>query len=103
MTLNPIIQKFNLMMTILVFIWLLYTIGSQNTLKEICKHHDSKVYFYIPHDFKTVKNINPYNNKYHCLKEIEIPTCYMGQKEILFQKKCTINEEIGGTYGYLNK
>lgn len=72
-------------------------------MQDVCKKQDSKLYLYINHDFKTFKNPNPFTSKYHCLKEIKTPVCFAGQKQILFEKKCKINEEIGVDYGYLKQ
>ena len=101
MDLKSIKQKFDFVAWISIFIWIMYLIGNQTTLQQTCKSHDSKLYLYINHDFKTVKNLNPYDNEYHCLKEIEVPTCFAGQKQIILGEKCKINEDIGGKYGYV--
>lgn len=94
-------QKFDFVATICCFCWLMYYIGSQTSLQETCKHHNSSLYLYINHDFKTFKNTNPFTANYHCLQEIKTPMCFAGQKQILFGIKCKINEELGVKYGYL--
>ena len=99
MDLKLIKQKVDFVAWIMIFCWVMFTLGSQLSLKETCKHYNSSLYHYAIHDFKTVKQFN----QYHCLREIPTPVCFAGQKQILFYEKCTINEELGGKYGYLTK
>ena len=97
MDLKLIKQKIDFVAWISIFCWIMFTIGSQLSLKETCKHYNSSLYYYTIHDFRSVKTFK----QYHCLQEIPTPTCFVGQKEILFNEKCTINERIGAKYGYI--
>jgi hypothetical protein len=94
-------RKFDFVALFVLWCWVLYTIGYNYQMQEICKDHDSKLYFYIKHDFRTVKNWNPFEKaKHHCLQEIQVLACFAGQKQILYQEKCKVNEQLGENYGY---
>jgi hypothetical protein len=102
MDLNIIRQKIDFFLPIILFCWLLFYIGNQYVLQQVCVTHNAKLYFFIRHDFMTAKEFTIMNSEYHCLQEIEEPTCFAGQKQILYETKCKINEKLGVDYGYIS-
>ena len=72
-------RKFDIITFSVLFCWLLWYIGYNQELKDVCAAHDSGLYYATKFSFSQV-NVPELTSRHYCMHEIPIATCISDSK-----------------------